>query len=150
LKERIIAKVLNITGKPMEEATDRDLYYALAAMVNDEIIPNWHATKQKYEQKNNKQVYYLSMEFLVGSLLENYLLNTGMLEAAKKALHELGFKVETVFAQEHDAGLGNGGLGRLAACFLDSLASLKFAGHGCGIRYRYGLFEQRIIHGNQI
>ena len=86
----------------------------------------------------------------MGSLLESNLLNCGMLEQSNEALKQLGFDPDKIYAQEHDAGLGNGGLGRLAACFLDSLASLKYPGHGFGIRYRYGLFEQRIIHGNQI
>lgn len=113
-------------------------------------MPQWMKTRKKYEEEQNKQVYYLSMEFLVGSLIESNLLNCGMLDTSNQALKSLGIDADQVYAQEHDAGLGNGGLGRLAACFLDSLASLGYAGHGFGIRYRYGLFEQRMIHGNQI
>ena len=122
----------------------------IASIVNEKIIPNWLRTQKKYQEKKCKQVYYLSMEFLVGSLLESNLLNCGMLELSNQVLINLGLDPEKVYAQEHDAGLGNGGLGSLAACFLDSLASLHYPGHGFGIRYRYGLFEQRIIHGNQV
>jgi starch phosphorylase len=148
--EKICERLKRESGKEIADANNRDIYYGIAAIVNEEVIPQWEATKQKYEKKMNKQVYYLSMEFLIGSLLKSNLLNCGMLGIANQAIERLGFSPEAVYGQEHDAGLGNGGLGRLAACFLDSLASLKFAGHGFGIRYRYGLFEQRIIHGNQI
>lgn len=149
-KERIIHKLKEKTGKAIAEAKERDVYETVAAIVNEEIIPNWKQTSEKYTKNKNKQVYYLSMEFLIGSLLESNLLNCGMLDVSNEALEALGFEANKVYANEHDAGLGNGGLGRLAACFLDSLASLNYAGHGYGIRYRYGLFEQRIIHGNQI
>lgn len=149
-KERIIDKLKTDYAKDIEEARENDIYYIISSIVNEEIMPQWHATQQKYKEKNCKQVYYLSMEFLVGSLLESNLLNCGLLEQSNQALELIGFKPEKIYAQEHDAGLGNGGLGRLAACFLDSLSSLYYAGHGYGIRYRYGLFEQRIIHGNQI
>ena len=148
--EKIRIKFKKETGKDLENAQNMDIYYVIAAIVNEEIMPQWEATKKKYEEKMNKQVYYVSMEFLIGSLLKSNLLNCGLLDISNQALEKLGFKAEEVYGQEHDAGLGNGGLGRLAACFLDSLASLKYAGHGFGIRYRYGLFEQRIIHGNQI
>ncbi|WP_085994526.1 glycogen/starch/alpha-glucan phosphorylase [Oceanobacillus senegalensis] len=137
-------------GKDVNHVTNKDIYYALASIVNDEIIPNWYRTKDMYETKQTKQVYYLSMEFLIGRLLENNLLNCGLLDEARAAIVDLGFNPDYVFSEERDAGLGNGGLGRLAACFLDSLASLSYPGHGYGIRYRYGLFEQRIIHGNQV
>ncbi|RKQ29078.1 glycogen/starch/alpha-glucan phosphorylase [Oceanobacillus halophilus] len=150
LKERIEKRLIIENGMEVANATNKDVYYALASIVNEEIIPNWFNTNQKYASKRSKQVYYLSMEFLIGRLLESNLLNYGMLHAAKEALEELGFHTENVFAEERDAALGNGGLGRLAACFLDSLASLYYPGHGFGIRYRYGLFEQRIIHGNQV
>ncbi|MCM3113396.1 glycogen/starch/alpha-glucan phosphorylase [Lederbergia lenta] len=149
-KERIIDKLKSDYVKDIHEACENDIYYIISSIVNEEILPQWHATQQKYKEKNCKQVYYLSMEFLVGSLLESNLLNCGLLEQSNQALEMLGFKPEKIYAQEHDAGLGNGGLGRLAACFLDSLSSLYYAGHGYGIRYRYGLFEQRIIHGNQL
>ncbi|MCE7791442.1 glycogen/starch/alpha-glucan phosphorylase [Salipaludibacillus sp. CUR1] len=136
--------------KYLEDATDKDLYYVISSIVKDELIPKWLDTQERYQQNETKQVFYLSMEFLIGRLLETNLLNCGLLDTCKEALLELGRNPEEVFKHEHDAGLGNGGLGRLAACFLDSIASLSYAGHGSGIRYRYGLFEQRIIHGNQI
>ncbi|WP_227001820.1 glycogen/starch/alpha-glucan phosphorylase [Virgibacillus necropolis] len=148
--EKIIKEVKNNTGKTIQDAQDKEIYYAIASIVNEQIIPQWSETNKKYEKINNKQVYYLSLEFLVGSLLESNLLNCGMLDVANQTLQKLGLNAEKIYAKERDAGLGNGGLGRLAACFLDSLASLNYAGHGFGIRYRYGLFEQRIIHGNQI
>ncbi|WP_318617103.1 glycogen/starch/alpha-glucan phosphorylase [Sporosarcina sp. YIM B06819] len=149
-KERIISKLHEDNRKEVVDATGKDIYYVIASIVNEEILPHWQLTQKRYNEKSVKQIYYLSMEFLVGSLLESNLLNCGMLDQSNEALKQLGFDPDNIYAQEHDAGLGNGGLGRLAACFLDSLASLKYPGHGFGIRYRYGLFEQRIIHGNQV
>ncbi|QKS72106.1 glycogen/starch/alpha-glucan phosphorylase [Paenalkalicoccus suaedae] len=136
--------------KTMDNASDQDLYYAIAAVVTDEITPNWLATDQALKDNQTRQVYYLSMEFLIGRLIESNLQNCGMLTICNELLEDLGRSPDDVYKHEHDAGLGNGGLGRLAACFLDSMASLKYPGHGSGIRYRYGLFEQRIIHGNQV
>lgn len=138
------------TGKNLGDATNKDIYIALTTIVNDEVMPHWAATQKTYKEKSCKQLYYLSMEFLIGRLLRNNLLNCGLLNVTQEALQKLGFKLEDVLEEEEDAGLGNGGLGRLAACFLDSLASLQYPGHGYGIRYRYGLFEQRIIHGQQV
>lgn len=149
-KERIISKLQTDKRKEVADASAKDIYYVIASIVNEEILPHWQLTQKRYIEKSCKQIYYLSMEFLVGSLIESNLLNCGVLEQSNAALKQLGFDPDTIYAQEHDAGLGNGGLGRLAACFLDSLASLKYPGHGFGIRYRYGLFEQRIINGNQI
>lgn len=126
------------------------MYFALANVVNSEIREKWQNTNKKYNENGHKQLYYLSMEFLIGRLLRNNLLNCGLLQVTEKVMEELGFQLDAILEEEEDAGLGNGGLGRLAACFLDSLASLKYPGHGFGIRYRYGLFEQRIIHGNQV
>ncbi|WP_280769973.1 glycogen/starch/alpha-glucan phosphorylase [Salipaludibacillus daqingensis] len=134
----------------MEDASDKDLYYVIASIVKDELTPKWLDTQEKYKSNETRQVYYLSMEFLIGRLLESNLLNCGLLDVCNEALREIGRDPEEIYKNEHDAGLGNGGLGRLAACFLDSIASLNLPGHGSGIRYRYGLFEQRIIHGNQI
>ncbi|MBS4208619.1 glycogen/starch/alpha-glucan phosphorylase [Bacillus sp. FJAT-50079] len=150
LKQKLVDKLTLQNEKEIVDVSEKDIYYAIASIVNEEIKPLWAETEKKYKEKNCKQVYYLSMEFLVGSLLESNLLNYGLLHTSNQALKELGLNPEKVYAQEHDAGLGNGGLGRLAACFLDSLASLHYPGHGFGIRYRYGLFEQRIIHGNQV
>lgn len=150
LKEEIIKSVNTSNGIDIKEATNEEVFYALAAVINQEVMPAWYQTQSKYKSKQVKQIFYLSMEFLIGRLLKSNLLNCGMLEEADHVLKELGFDPEEVYAVENDAGLGNGGLGRLAACFLDSLASLSYPGHGYGIRYRYGLFEQRIIHGNQV
>ena len=150
LKQEILRRLISDKGREVKEATSKDIYYVLASIANEEIKQQWFQTRKSYRDGKHKEVYYLSMEFLIGRMLASNLLNCGMLDTAKKALQELGLDPEDVFAEEHDAALGNGGLGRLAACFLDSLASLKFPGHGYGIRYRYGLFEQRIIHGNQV
>ncbi|MBS4194069.1 glycogen/starch/alpha-glucan phosphorylase [Bacillus sp. FJAT-49870] len=136
--------------KEIKDASNGEVYDALTSIINEEINLHWHKTNEKYEEIQGKQVYYLSMEFLIGRLLENNLLNFGILDITNEALKKLGFNPEHIYATERDPGLGNGGLGRLAACFLDSLASLHYSGHGYGIRYRYGLFEQRFIHGNQI
>ncbi|MFC3041731.1 glycogen/starch/alpha-glucan phosphorylase [Virgibacillus xinjiangensis] len=150
LKDEIARRLQVDKGQKLEEASPKDVYYALASIVHGEIMPSWNKTQQKYKDKKAKQVYYLSMEFLIGSLIKSNLLNCGMLNQTIEALRKMGFHPEEIFAQEQDAALGNGGLGRLAACFLDSLSSLDYPGHGHGIRYRYGLFEQRIIHGNQV
>ncbi|MFC2947446.1 glycogen/starch/alpha-glucan phosphorylase [Virgibacillus sediminis] len=150
LKDEITRRLRVDEGLSTHEASPKDIYYALAAIVHGEIMPAWKKTQQKHKEKKAKQVYYLSMEFLIGSLIKSNLLNCGMLGQTTEALKEMGFYPEEVFGQEQDAALGNGGLGRLAACFLDSLSSLDYPGHGSGIRYRYGLFEQRIIHGNQV
>ena len=107
-------------------------------------------TNKRYNETGEKQVYYFSMEFLLGRLLGDALLNLGIRDVCKEALAELGIDLEELENLEHDQGLGNGGLGRLAACFLDSMASLNIAGHGCGIRYKYGFFEQKIIDGVQV
>lgn len=148
--DRLAEKVTLQTGKEVKEATGKDLYYALTTIVNEEIMKDWVRTKKAYKEKHGKQLYYLSMEFLIGRLLKNNLVNIGIYEAAQEAINKLGFDIGEIIEVEQDAGLGNGGLGRLAACFLDSLASLQYPGHGFGIRYRYGLFKQRIIHGNQV
>jgi glycogen phosphorylase len=150
LKKRVIEVISKQFGKSVKEASKKDMYFALANVVNSEIREKWQNTNKKYNENGHKQLYYLSMEFLIGRLLRNNLLNCGLLQVTEKVMEELGFQLDAILEEEEDAGLGNGGLGRLAACFLDSLASLKYPGHGFGIRYRYGLFEQRIIHGNQV
>lgn len=136
--------------KTLDDATENDLYVVISSIVQDSVTPDWMETQKEYVKNRNKQVYYLSMEFLIGRLVESNLLNCGLLDVTNESLQELGYNPQDVYSQEHDAALGNGGLGRLAACFLDSIASMGYAGHGAGIRYRYGLFEQRIIHGNQV
>lgn len=145
-----IEKQLKIDGKDAKDVTNKEMYYIVASLLKNDLEPLKKETEEKYRREKPKQMYYLSMEFLVGTFVGNNLLNHGVLESFNEALRELGFDPEEVYGREHDAGLGNGGLGRLAACFLDSLASLNYAGHGYGIRYRYGLFEQRIIDGNQV
>ncbi|KTD83331.1 glycogen/starch/alpha-glucan phosphorylase [Paenibacillus etheri] len=145
-RETLIGKL----GKPLEEASNADVYKILGNMIRENAGKNWAETNQKYKVDKDKQVYYFSMEFLIGRLLGNNLLNMGVLEVVREGLADLGFCLQDIEEEESDAGLGNGGLGRLAACFLDSLASLQYAGHGCGIRYKYGLFEQKIVDGYQV
>lgn len=145
-REKLIGKL----GKPLEEASNADIYNILGNMIRENAGKNWADTNQKFKIDQDKQVYYFSMEFLIGRLLGNNLLNMGVLEVVREGLSELGFCLQDIEEVEADAGLGNGGLGRLAACFLDSLASLQYAGHGCGIRYKYGLFEQKIVDGYQV
>ncbi|MRH43499.1 glycogen/starch/alpha-glucan family phosphorylase [Aquibacillus halophilus] len=147
--QAISSKTEETQGKTIENVSLNDVYYAVSAIVNEEINSSWTTTNEKYQKKKPKQVYYLSMEFLIGGLLESNLLNSGMWKVCNEALEKLGFDPVEIYRQERDPGLGNGGLGRLAACFLDSMASLQYPGHGYGIRYRYGMFEQRFINGYQ-
>ncbi|MBB5174736.1 glycogen/starch/alpha-glucan phosphorylase [Texcoconibacillus texcoconensis] len=143
-------KLENECQTTVDDCTASDVYYAIASIVKNDLIGDWSKTENETNNKSAKKVCYLSMEFLVGRLIENNLINRGVLNIAKETIQELGFEPEEVFMQEPDAALGNGGLGRLAACFLDSLASLRYPACGYGIRYRYGLFQQRIIQGEQI
>lgn len=133
-----------------KDASPRQLYHVLGEMVFTAIAPQWRDTKARYAQKQPKQVHYFSMEFLMGRLITNNINNLGLRPLVESALDSLGLDLNALEHVETDAGLGNGGLGRLAACFLDSIASLHYAGHGNGIRYRYGLFEQEIQNGYQI
>ena len=149
-KERFLDKLETMHGKTLNEASDYDKYTSLASIARDAIIRNWVKTNTYYNDHEVKQVYYLSIEFLPGKFLGAYLLNLGIRDLCKEALKELDIDLEEIEEIEPDAGLGNGGLGRLAACFLDSLASLGLPGHGCGIRYKYGLFEQKIVDGYQV
>ncbi|MBM7553477.1 glycogen/starch/alpha-glucan phosphorylase [Thalassobacillus pellis] len=149
-KEAFSQKLAAKLGKEVESATEVDAYRALGSLLREKISTNWLKTNQEYEQNKQKQVYYFSMEFLMGRLLGNNLLNMNVLGLVHDGLKDLGFDLTALEEEENDAGLGNGGLGRLAACFLDSLASSGLAGHGYGIRYRYGMFDQRIIDGNQV
>ncbi len=137
-------------AKDQFTATKHDNFMALALAVRDRLVERWIMTQQKYHKQNLKRVYYLSMEFLIGRLLSSNLLNLGLLEEAEEALQDMGFDLNEMEKEEPDAGLGNGGLGRLAACFLDSMATLGIPAHGYGIRYDYGIFHQRIIDGKQI
>ena len=149
-KACFVEKLKNLRGKDCLQATSLDIYQVLGTMIREAITDEWSATMARYHELGAKQVYYLSMEFLLGRLLESNMINLHILELCREGLHELGIELADIVAEEPDAGLGNGGLGRLAACFLDSLASLGLPGHGCGIRYRYGLFEQKIVDGYQI
>lgn len=125
-------------------------YAATSLAFRDRLIVDWNKTQQRQTFNDNKRVYYLSLEFLMGRALDNAILNVGQKDIAKQGLADLGFRIEDVIEQEHDAALGNGGLGRLAACFLDSLASLNYPAWGYGLRYRYGIFKQEIIDGYQV
>lgn len=143
-------RLLTLFGKDIEEASAYDLYAALASLVRDLIGQRWLETTRKYDVKGEKQAYYFSAEFLPGRLLDCSLRSLGVRDSWAAALQEMGIDYAVLVDQEHDAGLGNGGLGRLAACFLDSLAAAGLPGHGCGIRYTYGLFEQSIVGGEQV
>ena len=149
-KKEVITNVKTLYRRPIEEATPQQVFQAVSYAVKDDIIDRWIATHKEYEKKNVKTVYYLSMEFLMGRALGNNLINLTYYDAVKEALDELGFVLNLIEDQEPDAALGNGGLGRLAACFLDSLATLGYPAYGCGIRYRYGMFKQAIKDGYQI
>lgn len=137
-------------AKDKYTATALDNFKALSIAVRERLVKRWLITQQRYHRKKEKRVYYLSMEFLIGRLLDNNLLNLDMRDETKEALEEFGFDLESLCEQERDAGLGNGGLGRLAACFLDSMTTLKIPAHGYSIRYDYGIFNQKIVDGRQI
>ena len=149
-KKNVVYNVKTLYRKTLEEATPQQIFQAVAYTVKDTIIDNWLETQQEYEKKDPKTVYYLSMEFLMGRALGNDLINLQEYKPVKEALKELGLDLNVIEDQEPDAALGNGGLGRLAACFLDSLATLGYAAYGCGIRYRYGMFKQEIRDGYQV
>ncbi|AHM56222.1 glycogen phosphorylase GlgP [Peptoclostridium acidaminophilum DSM 3953] len=149
-KHDFIEQLMTRRAKSVKEASDWDKYATLGSLVRGYLARNWVKTNLKYCNTDSKQVYYFSMEFLMGRLLENHLINMNMLDICKEGLDELGINLEDVLNVEKDQGLGNGGLGRLAACFLDSMASIGIPGHGCGIRYKRGFFEQKIIDGYQV
>jgi len=148
-KEAYLEKFAVSEGKTFDEGTTGDYYHALVLLLKEKISLYWAETNKAYAREGKKQVYYFSMEFMIGKLLANYLTSLGIKELVQEGLAELGLNLEDLVAQEHDAGLGNGGLGRLAACFLDSMAFRRVPGHGNGIRYKYGLFQQKIINGYQ-
>ncbi|WHH61483.1 glycogen/starch/alpha-glucan phosphorylase [Petroclostridium sp. X23] len=149
-KEAFIEKLATVHGTTLDLATDMEKYTALGNLIRDYITQKWIETNNQYMKNNQKEMYYFSLEFLLGKLLGSNLLNLGIADACKEVLQELDIDLDMIENMESDAGLGNGGLGRLAACFLDSLASLQLPGHGCGIRYKYGLFEQKIVDGYQV
>ena len=140
----------NLYRKTLDEAEQQEIFQAVSATVKDEIMDRWLATQQTFEKDDPKTVYYMSMEFLMGRALGNNLINLCAYKEVKEALEELGLDLSVIEDQEPDPALGNGGLGRLAACFMDSLATLGYAAYGCGIRYRYGMFKQKISDGFQV
>ncbi|MBR5473842.1 MAG: glycogen/starch/alpha-glucan phosphorylase, partial [Lachnospiraceae bacterium] len=149
-KKRVVSIVKNTYRRNIDEATNQQVFQAVAMAVKDVIIDEWIATHKTYETNDVKTVYYLSMEFLMGRALGNNIINICAWDDVKEALDELGFDLNTLEDQERDWALGNGGLGRLAACFLDSLATLGYPAYGCGIRYKYGMFKQEIRDGYQV
>ena len=153
-KEAFIASVKSnlktLYRQTLVDATKQQVFQAVSYAIKDTIIDNWMATQKVYEEEDPKMVYYMSMEFLMGRALGNNMINLTEYKEVKEALEELGFDLNVIEDQEPDAALGNGGLGRLAACFLDSLATLGYAAYGCGIRYRYGMFKQKIENGYQV
>jgi glycogen phosphorylase len=149
-KRALLDNLLCLQGRTLHRATALDLFRALAFTIRDRLVHRWSLTQQAYHNNQVKRVYYLSAEFLMGRLLVNNLMNLGVYDVAKDALNELGVDLEQLIDREADAGLGNGGLGRLAACFVDSMATLSIPGLGYGIRYEYGIFEQRVEKGYQV
>ena len=148
-KKEVKQNVKQLFRKTVDEVSQQELYQAVSYVVKDAIIDDWIATQKQYEKDDPKIVYYMSMEFLLGRALGNNLINMTAYKEVKEALEEMGLNLNELEDQEPDPALGNGGLGRLAACFLDSLASLGYAAYGCGIRYRYGMFKQKIKDGYQ-
>ena len=148
-KKNVVDTVKSMYRKTLDEATKHQVFQAVAYAVKDFVIDRWIATHKEYEKQDAKTVYYMSMEFLMGRALGNTMINLTCYKEIKEALEELGFDINAIEDEEPDAALGNGGLGRLAACFLDSLSSLGYPAYGCGIRYRYGMFAQKIVDGYQ-
>lgn len=150
LKKSIEDNVKVLYRKTIGEATKEQVFFALSYAIKDELIDEWIATHKAYDQEDAKILYYLSMEFLVGRALGNDILNLKAGSVVKEVVEELGFDLNAIEDEEPDPALGNGGLGRLAACFLDSLATLNYPAYGCGIRYHYGMFKQKIVDGYQV
>ena len=150
LKTRFVNSAHIMWGRELNELTSNEIYKTVAATAKQYISENWIKTNKTYSERKEKQIYYFSIEFLMGRLLKSNLLNLGIEEAVREVLTDLHLDLDKTFEEEPDAGLGNGGLGRLAACFIDSMAAHRLPGHGCSIRYQYGLFEQKIIEGNQV
>ena len=148
-KKNVVNAVKSRYRKTIDEADKQQVFQAVAYTVKDYIIDRWIATHKEFEKQDAKTVYYMSMEFLMGRALGNNMINLTCYKGVKEALDELGFDLNAIEDEEPDAALGNGGLGRLAACFLDSLSSLGYPAYGCGIRYRYGMFAQKIVDGYQ-
>ena len=149
-KRSVLYNIKTLFRKDITEATQQQIFQAVSYAVKDAIMDAWIATQKKYDEEDPKTVYYMSMEFLMGRALGNNLINLTYYDEVKEVLEELGCDINVIEDEEPDAALGNGGLGRLAACFLDSLATLGYSAYGCGIRYRYGMFKQKIVDGYQI
>ena len=149
-KKEVVENVKSLFRRDMAEATNEQIYQAVAYAVKNLIIDDWIKSQKEYKKQNKKTVYYLSMEFLMGRALGNNMINLTHYKEMAEALDELGLDINVIEDQERDAALGNGGLGRLAACFLDSLATLGYPAYGCGIRYHYGMFKQAIENGYQV
>ena len=149
-KKELESNVRMLFRRNLDEATTQQIYQAVAYSVKDDIIDNWIETHKAYEKQDKKMVYYMSMEFLMGRALGNNMINLLCSDEVRETVEELGLDMNLIEDQEPDAALGNGGLGRLAACFLDSLATLGYPAYGCGIRYRYGMFKQKIENGYQV
>ncbi|KAK3353647.1 glycosyl transferase [Lasiosphaeria hispida] len=149
-EEEVVRHVETTLARSMFNCDESAAYSACSLAFRDRLILEWNRTQQRQTFADSKRVYYLSLEFLMGRALDNAMLNIGQKDVAKSGLADLGFRIEDIIEQEHDAALGNGGLGRLAACFLDSLASLNYPAWGYGLRYRYGIFKQEIIDGYQV
>ena len=149
-KRSVLYNIRTQYRKELEEATPQQIFQAASLAIKDQIIQNWMDTQKAYEKEDPKMVYYMSMEFLMGRAMGNNLINMQAYKPVQEAMEELGLDLNVIEDQEPDAALGNGGLGRLAACFLDSLATLGYPAYGCGIRYRYGMFKQEIRDGYQV
>lgn len=150
LKKEIKDNVRTLYRKTLEEASQQEIFQAVSYAVKEVIINQWMETQHSMKKKDSKVVYYMSMEFLMGRALGNNLINLTAYQAVAEALEEMGLDINVIEDQEPDPALGNGGLGRLAACFMESLSTLGYAAYGCGIRYRYGMFKQKIEDGFQM
>lgn len=150
IKRSLVNLLVYAIGKDQMTATHRDWFHTTANAVRERLIERWMETMRSYYRADAKRVYYLSLEFLTGRLLSSSLVNMGFYQACRDALADLDLDINVIEEMENDQALGNGGLGRLAACFLDSMATLNLPGYGYGIRYEYGMFTQRIEHGCQV
>ena len=150
IKESVLNHIIHTLAKDKFSATKLDIYTSVALTVRDFLSERWSKTQRTYYDENAKRVYYLSLEFLMGKSLINSLVNLGLYDEFKDVVSEFGTTLEEIDSTEFDAGLGNGGLGRLAACFLDSMATMGLPAYGYGIRYEYGIFFQRIVSGYQL
>ena len=149
-KRSVIYNVKTLYRKTLDEATSQQIFQAVAYSIKDAIVDHWMTTQKEFEKQDPKTLYYMSMEFLMGRALGNDIINLKAYKQVSEALDELGLDLNVIEDQEPDAALGNGGLGRLAACFMDSLATLGYCAYGCGIRYKYGMFKQQIKDGYQV